>query len=224
MKKTILAAFAALVMMASCSQTEKGFVINGTAEGIEDGDSVFLYEVSFNVENNLISSAVVKDGQFLFKGEPMGAKLVALVAKHGDEPVAEQSFIVEDDNVAVVLRPGSDAGTVEGGEEQRLWNMLNETIAKYMVQMDELSSQLNDSTLEEAKRNEIQQGVDSLSDELDRAAIQFIVDQMPSEFSNIALIPCSQIPSQEKLQPLLDAFAEKQPDASNYKKYMEENR
>ena len=93
-----------------------------------------------------------------------------------------------------------------------------------MDQLNELAPNLNDSTLEEAKRAEIQQNMDSLSNTLDSVAIKFIIDKMPSEFSNAAFSGPAHFLSKEKIQPLLDAFAEKQPDASNYKKYLEENK
>jgi len=219
----MFAAFAAM-MMAACSQSEKGYVINGTAEGFEDGDSVILSEAAFNADGVVVSSTVIKDGKFEFKGQPVGVKPMALVVKHGGEEVAIQTIIVEDNTVSVVLRPGEDAGTVEGGETQRLFNEFNNTLNAYIVQLEALSMNLSDSTLEETKKGEIMQQIDSLSGEMDSVGIQFIIDQMPSEFSNLVFVAPSHVLSKEKLQRLLDAFAEKQPDAPNYKKYLEENK
>ena len=224
MKKAFLAFFAA-AMMAACSQSEKGWVINGVVEGIEDGDTVFMHEGDYNDYGTLISSTIVKDGKFELKGAPMGCKPISLVVNHAGEGIADFSLFVEDNVLSVVLRPGNDEGTVEGGgENQRMLSEYRETLSKYMDQLNGLAPNLNDSTLEEAKRAEIQQNMDSLSNTLDSVAIKFIIDKMPSEFSNAAFASPAHFLPKEKIQPLLDAFAEKQPDASNYKKYLEENK
>ena len=225
MKKSIFTVLAAAIMMVACSQSDKGFVINGTVEGIEDGDSVFLNEGVFNEEGSLMSATVVKDGKFEFKGEAVGTKFVSVTVKHAGEQIARYPFFVEDNILSVTVRPGEEEGSVEGGgENQLLLSAYYDILTNYMSQLDEQSVNLEDSTLDEAKRNEVQQRMDSLAIELDSVAVQFIISKMPSEFSNVVFAPVTQVLPKEMLQILLDAYAEKQPDASYYKKYLEENK
>ena len=68
MKKIVLFAAAGLMSLAAC-QEKAGYIIKGTAEGVADGDTVFLQkqtEEGFEA----LDSVVVKNGTFEFKGTP----------------------------------------------------------------------------------------------------------------------------------------------------------
>ena len=68
MKKFMFLATAGLLALASC-QEKAGYTIKGTAEGVADGETVFLQDY---VDGNFVKkdSAVVKAGAFEFKGTP----------------------------------------------------------------------------------------------------------------------------------------------------------
>ena len=68
MKKIVLFAAAGLMSLAACQEIAV-YIIMGTAEGVADGDTVFLQkqtEEGFEA----LDSVVVKNGTFEFKGTP----------------------------------------------------------------------------------------------------------------------------------------------------------
>ena len=86
MKKIVLFAAAGLMSLAAC-QEKAGYIIKGTAEGVADGDTVFLQkqtEEGFEA----LDSVVVKNGTFEFKGTPDSVAVFQL-----------QSFFVSESQV-----------------------------------------------------------------------------------------------------------------------------
>ena len=80
MKKIVLFAAAGLMSLAAC-QEKAGYIIKGTAEGVADGDTVFLQkqtEEGFEA----LDSVVVKNGTFEFKGTPDSVAVISFRNLH----------------------------------------------------------------------------------------------------------------------------------------------
>ena len=57
-----------LYMLAACANQEEGYLVRGTAEGTEDGDTVFLCNMEGFFAFVPFDTAIVKNGQFEFTG------------------------------------------------------------------------------------------------------------------------------------------------------------
>ena len=92
MKKIVLFAAAGLMSLAAC-QEKAGYIIKGTAEGVADGDTVFLQkqtEEGFEA----LDSVVVKNGTFEFKGTPDSVAVSRFVTyMKGDARMAAMVFV-----------------------------------------------------------------------------------------------------------------------------------
>ena len=72
----LLTLSAVLMLTAACSQkSENAYTITGTAEGTQDGDTVFICEMQGYFNMVPTDTAIIKDGKFEFNGECEGAAL-----------------------------------------------------------------------------------------------------------------------------------------------------
>ena len=57
-----------LLSTSTLAQSSNEFTVSGHIEGIEDGDSIFLFTVEGNI-GRIFMKDIIQDGQFLFRGE-----------------------------------------------------------------------------------------------------------------------------------------------------------
>ena len=132
MKKIVLFAAAGLMSLAAC-QEKAGYIIKGTAEGVADGDTVFLQkqtEEGFEA----LDSVVVKNGTFEFKGTPDSVAVSRFVTyMKGDARMAAMVF-VEKGNIQVNLSPMESriSGTPN-----------NDTYQKFMDEYQKIGKEIN---------------------------------------------------------------------------------
>lgn len=68
--KKIITAIALIAMLVSCNkETQNGYEISGTANGIENGKKVFIQIMDINNQPKSIDTAVVSNEKFEFKGD-----------------------------------------------------------------------------------------------------------------------------------------------------------
>lgn len=95
----------ALVVLAGCRETPKGYVINGVVENMPDGKiylKSFRNKMFFNVD-----TAEIKDGKFTFKGEVDQPLLYGLATENMNYPV---QLFVENTDMDVMI--GNDGETI----------------------------------------------------------------------------------------------------------------
>lgn len=104
MKQLVVTALAAL-MLASCQDAPKGYVINGEITGMADGP---IYLKSFRNKMFFdVDTAEVKEGKFTFKGEVDQPLLFGLATEQMDYPV--QLFL---ENVNMDVQISNDGETI----------------------------------------------------------------------------------------------------------------
>ncbi|MBQ8487327.1 MAG: AhpC/TSA family protein [Prevotella sp.] len=222
MRKLIFGS-AVLFAMAACSQNPPtGYTISGTAEGTQDGDTVYLCEMQGYFSMNPLDSAYVKNGKFEFKGEAEGANLRFLVPIHGGKPTAMAMFILENADIKATLKPEGQTSLIEGGPNQKLYDEYTEANNKLSEQMNTPWNTVNDSTADEATRQAAQQTLDSLQQVSKEYTRKFIVDHVPSAISDMLLAYNMQSFSEDEVEEILKLFGEKQPDFPFYKAIMAE--
>lgn len=239
MKKTIFAAFTALLFMA-CSQpapTEKQYVINGTVEGFEDGDSIML--VTPDSVAPVLGTQVIKDGKFTFIGKFERPIPVFVEFKDAKDTMdIMEAIILEDTIINVTVKAGKFNTVVVGGPLQRLFNEMNKTAMEEALLLNGLFAKMNAAETSDAEKEAIKHQIDSIEVASCNATVDFVIARIPSEFSNVAIPPVSvklmglyQLTGDYSLMyRLLSAFAEKQSDAYYYKelkvgvdKFLKEN-
>ena len=245
MKKAFFLLFAAAAIVAACTQpvpAEKQYVINGTVEGIEGLDSIALTVP--DSANPVLAIVPVIDGKFTFTGKfekPMPVfvdfKEDAMIADTMD--MAEGIILLEDTIFNVTIKAGMFNNSVEGGSLQRIFNEMNKNIKEQAKLMYELNKKADAAETPEAEKVAINHQCDSITMAICKAKVDFVIERMPSEFSNVALPPLateimgmclSNNDYLSEIGRLLNAFAKNQPDAYYYEfikkgvdKFLKEN-
>lgn len=150
--------------MAACTQkpATTGYTISGTAEGTEDGDTVFLCEMQGFFSMVPLDTAIIQDGKFEFKGETEGASLRFLLPIHKGEPTTFAQIILENAEIKAQLVKGEGESKIEGGPNAKLYAEYTEGEKVFNEQMEKPWRASMDSTLTEEERNAAKATVDSL--------------------------------------------------------------
>ncbi len=221
MKKMMIAALSALLMVACSQGPQKGYVISGTADGTVDGDTVFLCEMQGFFAMNPLDTTVVKDGAFRFEGEIEGAAIRFIVPMHEGTPTAMTMFVLENANIkATLVKDGEEGTKIEGGPSQQLYNEMEDGDKQYTEQLEQAWAAANDSAATDEARATAQQTVDSLQAVQKAYHLQFVKDHMPSAFSDMMLQFIFMELNTEEQEELLKLCGEKQPDYPVYKSIM----
>lgn len=226
MKSKFYVILSAVVMLtAACSQkSENAYTITGTAEGTQDGDTVFICEMQGYFNMIPTDTAIIKNGTFEFNGECEGAALRWLMPIHAGEPTTMAQFILEKGDIKAELIKGEGESKIEGGPNGKLYDEFEEQCGKIGQQMDGPWQICSDSTKSEAERQAAQEKLDSLNKVMQAFQKKFIIDHVPSACSDMLFAFCSFNFSEEDNEEILKLFGEKQPNFPVYKAIMAEKK
>lgn len=221
MKKRMIWAVAGLMALSACQQAP-GYVIQGTATGAADGDTIFLQ--NFDGANMIkMDSAIVKNGTFEFKGMPdslVESRYVTYMK--GDNRMSTMLF-VEKGNIQVTLDPENSkvSGTPNNDILQQFSDMfaaiskdLNDTYRKCQM----------DSTLTEEQKDSVEQVLDRKQEEgLDKVfnMVTANIDKPVGVYLLASFGPSFDV---KKMQPLfkqIPAAYSSQPEIVSLKEYVE---
>ena len=226
MKSKFYVILSAVVMLtAACSQkSENAYTITGTAEGTQDGDTVFICEMQGYFNMIPTDTAIIKNGTFEFNGECEGAALRWLMPIHEGEPTTMAQFILEKGDIKAELIKGEGESKIEGGPNGKLYDEFEEQCGKIGHQMDGPWQICSDSTKSETERQAAQEKLDSLNKVMLAFQKKFIIDHVPSACSDMLFAFCSFNFSEEDKEEILKLFGEKQPNFPVYKAIMAEKK
>lgn len=169
MKKVFLAAAVSAMALAACQQPS-GYTIKGTAEGVADGELVYLQNL---VDGNLevLDSAVVKNGQFEFKcpaDSVLSVRYVTYESNDGSGGM-RAPFFTEDGVITLNMNAQESrvAGTVHNDIYQKFYDeyaLLDtelETIWK-RIQSDATLSAAQVDSLKQVLNEKEKQGVEQV--------------------------------------------------------------
>ena len=214
----LAAAFIACNKQASAN----GYTITGTAEGTQDGDTVYLCDVQGLFAIVPIDSTIVKNGKFEFTGDIEGAVMRLLVPVHDGHPTTTQFFILENALITAKLGFGNDSCEFVGGPNGELYKQYAQGSEKLSRLMEAPYNILGDSTADEAAKKTAQQTVDSLQLEHRQYTKKFIIDHVPSALSDLLFSLSFNEFTEAEQEEILKLFGEKQPDFPFYKTIMAE--
>ena len=233
MKKTIICVLIACVaMFTACTQKngeDKGYVITGTAEGTVDGDTIYICEMQGFFSFVPTDTAVVKDGQFEFRGTTDHIVVRYLIPTHaGDDNLGFVDFILENANININICKADSDGTnkskvTSDGPEQKLWDEYNALQREWNERETPSWDIVREQRGTEEEIAAAQQELDSLTAAAHAAERQFMVDHIGSGVSDMIFFNFyTQAQDDAERQALLDLFAEKSPETYCYKQVLAE--
>lgn len=172
-----------IVAWTACNRTP-GYRITGTVEGIAEGDTVYLQELSDGLLTKL-DSAIVKNGKFTFTGRQDTAAVRYLTYMKGEKRLFTDFFLENGQIAAVLSENGSATGTANNDVYQAfkdkyvaLQNEIRETYRKTKT----------DSTLTAEQVDAIMQELDR-KDSLGTDLIYRVIDEHIDNPVGLLLLP-----------------------------------
>lgn len=168
MKKSTYLVMATVALgVVACNGNKTGYVISGTVEGGNDGETVYLQEAT---GRNLVKldSAVIAKGTFTFKGTQDSAvnRYITYDAGNQGEPIL-LDFFLENGTINVTL--GEDVSTASGTANNDVYQELKTQIEGINQKMDAVFESMADSTLTDEQKEAKQKEGMLLEEEYDRA-------------------------------------------------------
>lgn len=222
MKKLFCMALTMCLTSFLACESQQGYVIIGTAEGTVDGDTVYLCQMQGFFAMVPTDTAVVKNGQFEFKGSYDGAAIRYVIALHNGDAVGGWADVILEKkaNIKVqIFKDEEKKPVVESdGVESKLYK-------EYMA-LEDKWNKLEESSWDIVRERKgtpeeieaAQKELDSLSDEMHKAEKQFMIDHLPSGVSDMILADIyNRAETEAEKTELLELFKQKCPDTPNYK-------
>jgi len=225
MMKKLIGAVCLLGGLLACTQkAADGYTITGTAEGTQDGDTVYLCEMKGLYSMLPLDSAYVKGGKFVFNGSTEGAMLRFLMPMHGGKPLGMSMFVLENADIKATLTLEGKDDKFVGGPNQQLYEEFVEGENRLAEQMEKPWETMNDPAADDAAKEAARLTLDSLQTAQKEFHKRFIVDHVPSAFSDLLFALNLQEFSEEEQAEILKLFGELQPDYPYYKTIMAERK
>ena len=201
MKKSILWVAAGMMTLAAC-QKQAGYTIQGTVEGVADGDTVYLQ----NFENNnlvKIDSAIVKNGTFEFKGQADSIVKSSYVTYMKNDKRMLTLLFVENGNIKVALNEK---------DSQVSGTPCNDTYKNFMTSYKAIGEDLKaiytkaqqDSTLTAEQRDSLMTLLDEKQEQGMDKVYQTISDCIETPVGVHLLVSFASSFDIEKVEPLLN--------------------
>jgi peroxiredoxin len=179
MKKLVYLAAVGAMALAAC-QPQNGYKVSGTIPGLNDGDTVLLQKLEENREWTAIDTAVISNGEFVFKGQTDTTE-VRFVTFNKEGRTGAAPIFLEKGNIVVTFNEEGKA-TISGTENNDIYNTFNiqsDSIYGVAIALNEKLS--TDTTLtdeeKEAKEAELDELVNNMRVQLPLNTIKANIDK-----------------------------------------------
>ncbi len=159
MKKLHYPLLAIAAMFAACNSTGGGYTVNGTIDGADDGDMVFLQTVE-NRQFVKLDSATVQQGKFTFKGKQDSTVNRYLTYKAGLDDGQMMDFFLENGKISITMSPAGNSAT--GTPSNDSYQPLRSYLDDINRQVQDVYDSLADATLTDEEREEKIQSLEAL--------------------------------------------------------------
>lgn len=203
-------------------QAQGRYRITGTADSTVDGDTVYLCSMQGFFSMVPEDSTIVKGGKFEFTGRADGANLRYMLPMHGGEAKAMAPFIFEPGRVDMQIYSDMDRTTIDGGPNQRLWDAYEAADERYAEATNGPWDAANDSTASAESRAAAQLELDAARARQKDFHKRFLVENMPSAFSDMLYSFIADELSTQEQDSLLTLMGQLQPQYPVYKAIMAE--
>ena len=177
MKKLVYLLAAGSIAFTACQNTPS-YKITGTAEGVADGDTIFLQEFK---DGNLIKldSAVVKNGTFEFKGQQETAVNRYITYMKGDQRLLTD-FFLENGDIKVSLANGGESYATGTPNNDAYQNFKKEFKAMSMEMNEMYRKAKTDTTLTQEQVDEIMAEIEKK----DSLGMDFVYQTIEANITN----------------------------------------
>ena len=175
MKKIIYLFAAGTMALAACSN-EPAYKISGTAQGIADGETIYLQEAKGR-ELIKLDSAVVANGAFTFEGRQDAAvnRYITYIPAEGKRIMTD--FFLENGNINVVL---GEESTIAGTPNNDIYQNYKDEQNAARKEMRALYEKSKAEDLTEEQKAELEKQMETL----DNQSMEFIYNFIDANITN----------------------------------------
>ena len=216
---------ALLGLITSCDAQKKsgdGFVVNGTWNGGNDGDTVFCVAITDSGIKRS-DTAFVKGGKFNMTLKEKALDLRTIVSVRNNAPASAMEIIVSPKgSVNVELTNSlSEMGKVSGNKESEIWIAARQAAMERESAVEQEAQKLyntvNDASLDIVTRFAAQKKIDSLSTVVYDVYAESILNNMPSPVCGLMLQLFGSNLAPERINQIVEQMGKKMPDDPVYK-------
>lgn len=158
--------------MASCGSSDKSFVLTGTIEGAEEGDTVRLVQLE-NWETKVIDEGLVKDGKFTFEGRQDTADFYYVMFNNG-KVSAMVDFLLENGTFEMAVVPASYYYDLKGTPLSEAWARFRNENERLCAESMDLYREANDTAKTEGEREAAREKMEKKEAEIRQFRLKFI--------------------------------------------------
>lgn len=162
-----------LALFFSACQSNN-YKIEGTAEGLSDGDTLYIEDVFGNPTDTLI----VNEGKFEIKGEVDSAALYLLSSPTSLNPVA---FFKEPGTITIHYSADGNS-KVSGTKANDSWQAFNDMNSEYAKKAEQLMMGAKPDEMTEEQQQAVYEKYQALQKEMMNKVVEFATDNIDNEF------------------------------------------
>ena len=173
--------FSALLALTACHQTS--YRINGTAEGLEEGDTLFL---TCDMENGTPSDTIILEGgHFTLNGETDSVCLAMIYSANRHEVNAP--FFLEPGNITVTLSETPGNSRVSGTDINNEWQRLNDSVMIFGKEINAIAEHIYAKNLDPDEQQKGMKRIDELNKRFADMIVRAVERNIDNEFGYFLL-------------------------------------
>ncbi|MBR4379996.1 MAG: redoxin domain-containing protein [Bacteroidaceae bacterium] len=167
----------ALAALTACTGNN-GYTIKGEIADAQDGDSIFLVEMSGR-QSAKQQGTIIKNGKFEFKGEQANPELRYLMYQPGTENDQAMDFFLE--NGTIMVKMSTDVTSATGTPNNDAYQQIRDEIYDIQEQMNDVYEKIAN---EEDMSDETRANIEKLSAELEDKYVSVLVKGAKNNATN----------------------------------------
>lgn len=170
-------------MMALCACQSNSYKIKGVAEGVADGDTLFLtHDLETGTPSDTI---VVKDGKFSISGETDSTALCMIYSASRNEINAP--FFIEPGNISIRLTEQPGGSRVGGTLCNEQWQQLNDSVMAIGKEINRIAEHIYGNNLPQEEQQKGMEQIDKLNQRFAALVVKTAEKNIDNEFGYFLL-------------------------------------
>ena len=172
---------AAVLALTACHSN--AYKISGTAEGLADGDTLF---VTNDMQTGIpTDTLIVKDGKFELSGETDSTYLCMVYSEKRNELNAP--FFVEPGNISIKLADTPGASRVGGTKCNEQWQELNDSVMTIGKEINRIAEHIYGNTVDEMEQKKGMEQIEKLNQRFSAVVVKITEKNIKNEFGYFLL-------------------------------------
>lgn len=177
MHKTKMAGLVAVVFLATACQSNS-YKIEGSGDGIADGDTLFIFDNPMN-DDMPSDTVIVKDGKFAIEGQTDSTAFCLIYNKR--DPNIVMPFFKESGTIRMRLSKDASKSTVAGTDTNDRWQELNDSVTRIGLKIGHIAESIYTGTLTTEEQRSRMAEIEKLNGEFSDCVASYIEHNIDNE-------------------------------------------